>query len=88
MTLLLIERYLTKLPELCPLHFLKLIATAAYVAQKVTLDTGIWRSSDFALLAGLKGEELRALEVTFLKDLGFETHVTREDYSCYKNFLE
>ena len=87
-TLLYIERYLTKLPAICPLHFLKLIAASAYVAQKVTLDTGIWRSNDFGLLSGLKGVELRSLELNFLTDLEFEMHVTAEDYNCYKLFLE
>ena len=85
--LILLERYLRTLKNLCPINFHKLVAVSCYVAQKVILDTDIWALSDFGVIAGLSPKKLTQLEIEFINDLDYKVHIGEKEFSLYRDFL-
>ena len=77
---ILILRYLDAVPEDCPVHFLKLAATAVFVAHKILLDSGLWKIADFAEIAGLSVRSVKSLELEFMEEIDFNLHVTQKEY--------
>ena len=86
--LILLERYLRHLEDLCPIHFHKLVAVSIYVAQKVILDTEMWALSDFGAIAGLSPKNLAKLEIELLNDLDYKVHLGEKEFSLYRDFLQ
>ena len=68
---------------LVPIHFLKLIAVATFVAMKVHHEVEVLDFEDFSLIAGLKLSSLILLEKEFLEHIDFKVIVKRNLYLEY-----
>jgi len=84
---ILILRFLDNIEDGSPINFLKLTATAVFVAQKILFDTGIWKITDFAEIAGLSASSLKKLEIEFMQDLNYKLHVDKQEYLVYSRKL-
>ena len=60
--------------------FLKLIATVVFVTQKIILETELWDNIGFSALAGLKPNQLNALEAEYLHEIDFRVFISEEEF--------
>ena len=65
-------------------NFKRLIAAALFIAQKVLQDHGRWSLDQFSQISTIKASHLSKLEVTFCFCLGFELHLTKKEYSEFR----
>ena len=82
-TAILVDRFIQKMNFLVPIHFLKLIAVATFVALKVHSEVEIIDFEDFSLIAGLNLSTLFSLEKEFLEHIDFKVIVERKLYLEY-----
>lgn len=62
------------------ISFLKLVATVVFVTQKFILEDDLWDNIGFSTLAGLKPNQLNALEVEYLNEIDFRVFISQAEF--------
>lgn len=86
----LIKRLLKENPGtlVTPLNVHRLLVTAITVTDKIQNDF-YWRNTDYAIVGAIDNEELNILEIEFIKGLGYDLRIGREEYeSVWKEISE
>ena len=87
LTISLIEKFILRLPEGAPIHFLKLIAITIFIAQKYLHESSSWSIPEFGRLVGLSSDSLRELEIEYLIIIDFSIYLTRKQFKIYTEEL-